>query len=61
MPQCQKGIVGIFAVRLVVGPRAHGRLADRLERALASTLNAARQAGDETYRRTIAFHRELIG
>jgi hypothetical protein len=49
------------AVRLVVGPRAHSRLADRLERALASTLNAARQVGDETYRRTIAFHRELIG
>lgn len=49
------------AARLVAGSRAHGRIADRLEYALASTLDAARLAGDGTYRRTVAFHRELIG
>jgi hypothetical protein len=53
---CARGMA-----RLIAGSRAHGEVADRLERALASTLSAAREAGDETYRLTAAFHRELIG
>jgi len=48
------------ALRLVAGPRTHGQVAGRLERALARTLDAARRDGDDTFRRTLAFHRELF-
>jgi hypothetical protein len=48
------------ATRLVAGSRAHPSVADRLDRAFVSTLDAALGAGGDTYARTVAFHRELL-
>jgi hypothetical protein len=48
------------AARLAAGAWGHGRIATRLDRAFASSLDAARRAGEQTYLRTVSFHRELL-
>jgi hypothetical protein len=49
------------AIRLAAGSAAHGRLIARLERAFETTLRCASLEGDETFSRTVAFQRELLG